>query len=115
MGYEMDIDVNKITEQDNGSEYITYLTTVDQRKVLGCIFQVWLPKIDYMSAESLKDNIIHSIALACETFEWKKNATLSKRCKSIFDYIQKGIYTKESLMKIVTNTILSSEGFGLKV
>jgi hypothetical protein len=111
----MDIDVNKITEQDNGSEYITYLTTVDQRKVLGCIFQVWLPKIDYMSVDSLKDNILNSIELARETLEWKKNATLNKRCKSIYNYIQKGIYKRESLMKIVTNTILSSDGFGLKV
>jgi hypothetical protein len=112
----MDIDVCRITEKADGSEYNTLLASdIDQKKILGAIFQVWLPKITMMPVETIKDNIINSVELAWETLEWKKNATLNKRCKHIFDYIQKGGYSKKSLMVVIMNTILSSEGHGLIV
>jgi hypothetical protein len=111
----MDVDVYKITEKDDGSEYNTHLATIEQKRVLGAIFQVWLPKITMMPIETIKDNIINSIELSMETLDWKKNATLSKQCKHIFDYIQKGGYSKKSLMVVIMNTILSSDGHGLIV
>jgi hypothetical protein len=111
----MNIDVYRVTEVKDGSEYKTLLDNTDQKQVLGTIFLAWVNRMHIMSMDAIKDNILVSIELAKETLEWKKNATLSKRCKSISDYITKGAYTKISLMKVVTNTILSSEGFGLKV
>jgi hypothetical protein len=111
----MQIELYRVTESNDGSDYRTYLDTIDQRKVLGAIMMAWMLRMDAMSVDTIKDNILTSLELAKETLEWHKNATLSKRCKSISDYIAKGAYTKMSLMKVVANNILSSEGFGLKV
>jgi hypothetical protein len=111
----MQIDLYRVTESHDGSDYRTFLDTIEQRKVLGSIFMAWMLRMDAMSKDTIKDNILTSIELAKETLAWNKNATLSKRCKSITDYIAKGAYTKMSLMKLVGNNILSSEGLGLKV
>jgi len=111
----MTVDLYRVTEALEGSEYRTYLDTTEHRKVLGAIFNTWMPRMYAMPVDAIKDNIITSINLAMETIEWKKNATLSTRCRNILDYLSKGKYTKRSLMTVVCNTILSSDGLGLKV
>jgi hypothetical protein len=111
----MDVDIYRVVEQSDGSEYKTFLASTDQKKLLGDVFQTWMPKMHIMSVDAIKENIITSIALVRETIEWGKNATLSKRCNSISDYLAKGEYSKESLMNLVANTILSSDGYGLRV
>ncbi len=106
----MEIEIYKIRESEDTSSRILSNVT-EHPKLLGCVFMEWYHHLQFMSMEQIKENILLSIDIVKETLDWKKNGTLQKRINSLTDYLAKNAYDRKILMTIVTNTILSAEGF----
>lgn len=106
----MEIEIYKIKEIDEVSSRVLK-GVCEHPRLLGNIFSEWYHHLTFMSTEQIKNNILESISLAKETLVWKKNGTLQKRINSLQDYLSKNTYDRRILMTIVTNTILSAEGF----
>jgi len=83
-----------------------------QSGALGSIVEVCMEKLNYMSREAMIEWLLESCNLAEETLSWKKNATLARRINYIREYLKHRDPSREVVMSMIVNTVLSGHGLG---
>lgn len=83
---------------------------VPQAGIISAITELAMDNIKYMSKEAMIEWLLQACEMAEETLEWKKNATLSKKINFIRDYFKEHDPSRDRIMNIMVNIILSGQG-----
>lgn len=86
-----------------------FVLSGDLKGALSSVLSVWYSKINYFSAENMRDKIEGAISLVEELMDTKSEARTKRQITNIRKYLERDL-TREQLIKFYTDIIMAGEG-----